>query len=328
MIRVPLQLQQAVGLFALLILAKYTAYFHLPWSNVAFILFFAAAFEHLCLFAIRKKLDFFSFSSLSTAMGVMLMMTTAQLWIYAVVIGLGLLQKHILVIGKRHFFNPSNFALLFGLFFFYDDAHMVLGQLGDALWFVAETLLEVETDKTAVEVPALQDGVLVEILAEPDAIIGIGVAIARIEVAESAGLAVAGAAEEEKKPASTPPEPRLSLPDRTTHAQIQPSGQQVRASPAARRMAKRNGIALASLEGTGRRGRVSGRDVARALESKPPKKTRLRTASVSHRNASVNCRSGHGRAMGASRPGLFCCTGFLTKARAGAFSGGSFPAMA
>ncbi len=137
MIRVPLQLQQAASLFALLILAKYTAYFHLPWSNVAFILFFAAAFEHLCLFAIRKKLDFFSFSSLSTAMGVMLMMATSQLWIYFAVIGFGLLQKHILVFEKRHFFNPSNFALLFGLFFFYDDAHLVLGQLGDALWFVA-----------------------------------------------------------------------------------------------------------------------------------------------------------------------------------------------
>ncbi len=136
MIRVPLQLQQAAGLFALLVLAKYTAYFHLPWSNVACILFFAAAFEHLCLFAIRKKLDFFSFSSLSTAMGVMLMMATSQLWIYFVVIGFGLLQKHILVFEKRHFFNPSNFALLFGLFFFYDDAHLVLGQLGDALWFV------------------------------------------------------------------------------------------------------------------------------------------------------------------------------------------------
>jgi len=135
-IRVPLQLQQAAGLFALLVLAKYTAYFHLPWSNVACILFFAAAFEHLCLFAIRKKLDFFSFSSLSTAMGVMLMMATSQLWIYFVVIGFGLLQKHILVFEKRHFFNPSNFALLFGLFFFYDDAHLVLGQLGDALWFV------------------------------------------------------------------------------------------------------------------------------------------------------------------------------------------------
>ncbi len=136
MIRVPLQLQQAASLFALLILAKYTAYFHLPWSNVAFILLFAAVFEHFCLFATRKKLDFFSFSSLSTAMGVMLMMAASQLWIYFVVIGFGLLQKHILVFEKRHFFNPSNFALLFGLFFFYDEAHLVLGQLGDALWLV------------------------------------------------------------------------------------------------------------------------------------------------------------------------------------------------
>ncbi len=135
--RVPLQLQQAVSLFALLVLAKYTAHFYLSWGSVVAILAFAVALEHICLLATRKKLDFFSFSSLSTAMGVMLMMTTPQLWIYFMVIGVGLLQKHVLVFEKRHFFNPSNFALLFGLFFFYDDAHLVLGQLGDAPWLVA-----------------------------------------------------------------------------------------------------------------------------------------------------------------------------------------------
>ena len=90
--------------------------------------------EHLLIYTKNKKLSYFSFSSLSTAMGVILMMTTMHLWIILFVVGLGLVQKHFLVIGKQHFFNPSNFALMAGLFLFYNDAHLVLGQLGDSLW--------------------------------------------------------------------------------------------------------------------------------------------------------------------------------------------------
>lgn len=57
------------------------------------------------------------------------------------VIAMGLLQKHFLVYNGRHFFNPSNFALLMALLLFYDQAHMVLGQLGDDLWVRAFVLL-------------------------------------------------------------------------------------------------------------------------------------------------------------------------------------------
>jgi Na+-translocating ferredoxin:NAD+ oxidoreductase RnfD subunit len=51
-----------------------------------------------------------------------------------VVIAFGLLQKHGLRYGGKHIFNPSNFALITALLFFYKDAHIVLGQLGDAPW--------------------------------------------------------------------------------------------------------------------------------------------------------------------------------------------------
>jgi Na+-transporting NADH:ubiquinone oxidoreductase subunit NqrB len=71
-------------------------------------------------------------------MGVILMMVSPHLWIYVIVIALGLLQKHFIVVlvqnQHRHFFNPSNFALLCCLLFFYKEAHIVLGQLGDDLW--------------------------------------------------------------------------------------------------------------------------------------------------------------------------------------------------
>ena len=45
-----------------------------------------------------------------------------------------------------------------------------------------QVLLEVETDKTIVEVPALQQGKLIEILAEVDSVVSVGESIARIEL--------------------------------------------------------------------------------------------------------------------------------------------------
>ncbi len=64
------------------------------------------------------------------------MMVSLQLWVYLLVIVMGLLQKHFLQIEGRHFFNPSNFALLMALLLFYDKAHIVLGQLGDDWWIL------------------------------------------------------------------------------------------------------------------------------------------------------------------------------------------------
>jgi hypothetical protein len=61
-------------------------------------------------------------------------MYSVNLWIYFVVIALGLFQKHFLTIHNKHLFNPSNFALMMALLFFYHDAHMVLGQLGEEMW--------------------------------------------------------------------------------------------------------------------------------------------------------------------------------------------------
>lgn len=132
-----LQLQQTINLLLLLFLAQNTANLYLPWSKIAIILVFTLLLEHLLLYLPHKKINYISFSSITTGVGVILMMVTSYLWMYLFVITLGLLQKHFLKIEDRHFFNPSNFALLAGMIFFYDDAHLVLGQLGDALWLNA-----------------------------------------------------------------------------------------------------------------------------------------------------------------------------------------------
>lgn len=127
------QVQQVINLFLLLVLGKYFSEIYLSWGYIIIILLWALFLEHAMLFIKENKLSFFSFSSLSTAIGVMLMLATPHSYIYIIVLSLGLFQKHFLTIEAKHFFNPSNFALLAALLLFYDDSHIVLGQLGDSL---------------------------------------------------------------------------------------------------------------------------------------------------------------------------------------------------
>ncbi len=120
-----------------------------------------------------------------------------------------------------------------------------------------ETLLEVESDKTTVEVPALQDGILIEWLVASDQMVPVESAIARIEiegeaVAEAKPVAVAAAV---PQPAAAPAPRMIRLA----------TGTRPRASTAARAEARRKGVDLATLQGSGRNGRVSRADLAAAL---------------------------------------------------------------
>lgn len=122
-----------------------------------------------------------------------------------------------------------------------------------------EILLEVETDKTVVEVPALQDGVMVEHLAAEAEMIAVDAPIARIEVV---GAVEAPAA---PKPIAAPtPAMAKTTPPRPART----GDGELRASPRARRLARDQGVDLAALTGTGRNGRISGEDVLAANGAK------------------------------------------------------------
>ena len=135
------QLQQLLNLVLLLLLGKYVAHIYLPFWHIVLILLSTMVIEHIMLYMKNKEITFFSFSSLSTAIGVMLMMVSPSLWVIIVVIIFGLFQKHFLTCHKQHFFNPSNFALIMGLLFFYKDAHIVLGQLGNNIVFASAVMV-------------------------------------------------------------------------------------------------------------------------------------------------------------------------------------------
>lgn len=125
-----------------------------------------------------------------------------------------------------------------------------------------ETLLEVETDKTVVECPALMDGRLFEHLVEPDDRVAVDTPIARIEVAdgeirESGIPASAGVPDRED---FRPPAPAFRTPNG-----------RARASGKARATARRLGVDLGQIAGTGRGGRILSSDVlaARAQDQHP-----------------------------------------------------------
>jgi pyruvate dehydrogenase E2 component (dihydrolipoamide acetyltransferase) len=133
-----------------------------------------------------------------------------------------------------------------------------------------EILLEVETDKTVVEVPALQDGLMVEHLAAEADMVPVDGSIARIEVA---GTMQAAAAPK----LAAPPAPAVSMPSTPAASHARAAG--LRASPRARRLARDRGIDLATLAGTGRNGRISGEDVlaAGAARSNAPQAIQVAT---------------------------------------------------
>ncbi|MGO4853595.1 alpha/beta fold hydrolase [Phaeovulum sp. W22_SRMD_FR3] len=128
----------------------------------------------------------------------------------------------------------------------------VIGQ-----WLVAEGAtyargdanVEIETDKTVAEVPALSDGRLLRILARPGTRVAVGQPIAEIEGEVDA-------------PEATPPASVLAGADGPVAPEPPARGDgRLRATPLARRMARDRGVALSSLTGSGRRGRIERRDV-------------------------------------------------------------------
>ena len=147
-----------------------------------------------------------------------------------------------------------------------------------------ESLLELETDKMAVEVPALEDGEMVAHLAAAGDVVAIDAPIATIRgVEDAAAIAVqedapkaAAEMKEARDPSpsaaapavSDPPEEGASpLPDEAPSSGESP---RPRSSPAARRLAGRLGIPLTNLRGSGPRGRVMIADVQRQHEDGQP----------------------------------------------------------
>ncbi len=138
-----------------------------------------------------------------------------------------------------------------------------------------QDILEVETDKTIVEFPALGDGIVVETLVGIGDMVPVGTPIARIDVGDGPdwtddGSSAAGAAPEQSRARQPAPETALDEGSPvSTHAPKADMRQdaRLRATPLARKIARQAGIDPATIAGTGRRGRVERADVEAAAAS-------------------------------------------------------------
>ncbi|RVU45452.1 2-oxoglutarate dehydrogenase complex dihydrolipoyllysine-residue succinyltransferase [Rubrivivax rivuli] len=130
---------------------------------------------------------------------------------------------------------------------------------GDAV-AMDEILIEVETDKVVLEVPAPAAGVLAEIVQADGATVTAEQLIARIDTAAKAGAAAPAAAP--AAPAAAPVAAAAAAPASASKAGV--------AMPAAAKLMADNSLAAGSVAGTGKDGRVTKGDVLGALAAPAP----------------------------------------------------------
>ena len=121
-----------------------------------------------------------------------------------------------------------------------------------------ENLIDIETDKVVLELPAPAQGVIVEILKDNGSTVVAGEIIARID---TEATATAGAA---PAPAASAPAPAAPAP---TPAAAPAAGGTI-AMPAAARMLAENKMSADAVPGTGKDGRVTKGDVISAIQNK------------------------------------------------------------
>jgi len=149
-----------------------------------------------------------------------------------------------------------------------------LKQEGDAI-VPGDTLVELETDKITVEVPAMTAGVLTKRLHAEGDIVKVDETLAEITEGSGKGEVGRGAAAEGIVTAPQSPAPATAPLAPAPQPQLvaaKAAAAEVRASPAAQRVAAERGVDLATVDGTGRGGVVSKPDVLEAVarQAAPP----------------------------------------------------------
>jgi 2-oxoglutarate dehydrogenase E2 component (dihydrolipoamide succinyltransferase) len=128
-----------------------------------------------------------------------------------------------------------------------------------------EPLVELETDKVTVEIPAPADGTLIEVLKQVNAEVNPDEVLARLSLgSESTAPQETASSTATEAPAGTP-----SLSDaRDARMPL---------SPSVRRLLKEHSIAAADIEGTGRDGRITAQDVTRHVADAGTKRAPARS---------------------------------------------------
>src|SRR5258708_26894435 len=127
---------------------------------------------------------------------------------------------------------------------------------GDAV-VVDEPLVELETDKVTIEVPAPAAGVLADVAVKDGETVAVGALLGQIK--EGAGAPAAAKPAAAAAPAAKAPEPDKSAPAAA------PSGDKP-VAPSVRRIAAETGVDPAGVAGSGKDGRVTKGDMLAEIE--------------------------------------------------------------
>jgi 2-oxoglutarate dehydrogenase E1 component len=142
-----------------------------------------------------------------------------------------------------------------------------------------DTIVEISTDKVDVELPSPASGTVVELLIEEGETVTVGQVIARISPGDSAsdGAAGNGSAAAEKAPSGAPEQAPPGAPEQAppgapeaqrsataTAGDGRATGEGVKASPVAVRVAAAEGVDLSRVSGSGPAGRITKADVLSA----------------------------------------------------------------
>ncbi|WP_079530219.1 dihydrolipoamide acetyltransferase family protein [Halobacillus hunanensis] len=130
-----------------------------------------------------------------------------------------------------------------------------------------DPIAEVMTDKVNAEVPSSFTGTIKELIAQEGDTIEVGELMCYIEV-EGAGSAEAGTESEEKTEEPSKDEaPKQEAPASKENKPQQEKGSKKRFSPAVMTLAQEHEIDLNQVEGSGRGGRITRKDIEKIIES-------------------------------------------------------------
>ena len=132
-------------------------------------------------------------------------------------------------------------------------------QAGDAV-AVDEPLVELETDKVTIEVPAPTAGVLSEIVAKDGETVAVGALLGQINQGAGARTGQTKSVE----PTKAAPPPKIAAASVAQPPKV--AAAEAPLAPSVRRLGAESGVAPASVPGTGRDGRVTKGDMLAAIE--------------------------------------------------------------
>ena len=133
-----------------------------------------------------------------------------------------------------------------------------------------EAVVELETDKVDLEVPADKDGILAKIARQAGEDVQIGDVLGTIEEGSGTPAVKAAPPSSEPQKAATPKTEAAAPPAAESAPTVSDDDKEERATPVAKRMAADQGVDLGAVSGAGPGGRVTKQDIEEYLRGQQP----------------------------------------------------------